>query len=153
MLPDNTLSQEFYKMAQTQRNLKMKTVRVEKEKLLETLKKNRSKHTKEYEEASEGYRDKLIDDYKKFIDKISDALNQLANTTIALENITLHFQHPSLIKPEDHTTDYSTAIEMLEWSVDDHVDLEQYEFEQFVQDKWDWTNLHATATVMYSKVK
>lgn len=42
--------------------------------------------------------------------------------------------------PSDHTTDYTRAIEMLEWSVEDEVDISEADFRAYVQDDWGWKN-------------
>jgi hypothetical protein len=140
-------------MSTIPRNMSMKTIRVEKDKLLETLRTNKEVHAAEYNEASEGYRDKLLEEYQIFLTRVSNIIKQIGDTTIDLKNVQLRFNSPILNVPENHTSDYTTAIEMLEWSIDEYVDLTQNEFEEFVQDRWDWKENFTAANMAYMKAK
>jgi hypothetical protein len=40
--------------------------------------------------------------------------------------------------PDNHYTDYTDVLDQLEWDIQDEVELDQYEFIAYVQDRWDW---------------
>jgi hypothetical protein len=100
------------------------TVNVDKDRLLATLKANRENHGAAYERAKAGYitvTTKQVESY----------LTRLANGEL-LERA---FIPPP---PEDHTSEYDSAIQMMEWSSDTTIELTQAQFAQYVQDDWGW---------------
>lgn len=99
-------------------------VRMDKERLLERIKKNRDEHRKIYEEAMEGWKRAVI-----------TALEQA--TKDALEGKAYHISF-HLPQPEDHTDEYDTVIELLEASLDDEFELTYGQFSNYVLDKWGW---------------
>jgi len=102
----------------------MKTVVVDKKELLSTLKKNRDNYRAMFEEALIGYR-KLV------IEKLDKAI-QDAKTG---KKIKTYFR---IEEPVAQTPDYDRAISMLEWSLDDKIELTEHEFAQYVTDNWQW---------------
>ena len=112
------------------------TVKVEREKLLDTLRKNRERHAKIVKEAQEGYKTKAIE-------ALRSKLNEFTAGKIAY----LQF---NLQPPLDQTKQYDTAISMLEWSKDETVELESNEFRKLVMDEWDWMNSFLQSNSMYS---
>lgn len=102
----------------------MKKVRVNKDELLGILVENRKKHKNEYKESIKAYRVKAADLLNKELQKI-----------ISGKKFDLNFD---LTKPQCHEKDYDLAIKMVEMSVDDILELEQYEFNQLVNDEWNW---------------
>jgi hypothetical protein len=52
--------------------------------------------------------------------------------------------------PEDHSRDYERVIEMLEWSQDETLELDESEFSTYVLDQWGWQEGFAQTYAMYS---
>jgi hypothetical protein len=117
----------------------MHSVAVEKSKLLETLLANRDKHVADLEEAMSGWRLKAIGALRRRADKLADG-----------EDVDLEFKLP---KPENHVEDYDRAIANLEWSIHDTVELSQQDFDQFVRDRWSWSQRFSTLSATYNNAR
>lgn len=102
----------------------MRTVTVEKERLIETLKNNRENHVDTFEQTLEGYRSKAVELLKEHIDRIRDG---------EVEQVRVY-----LPVPENYEEAYDRAIEMMEWEENSWVELTESEFDQFVRDNWTW---------------
>ncbi len=128
-------------------------VKVPREKLLGTLKKNLEIHRREHDEAMHNYKavakgklaklhrkaqtdltvnfDTIGNQIERFdpddVDAISDVITLISSMTFTLEI------------PQDHTKSYRMAIEMAEWEVSEYVELTQSQFQCFVLDDWDWS--------------
>jgi len=114
-------------------------IKVKKEELVNTLKENRLKHIKDFEEAKVAFQEDVVKELKTIL---RNAKNGKIKTSI-------HFDEPS-----QHTDDYDTVIEMLEMSVDDEVYLTRNEFKQYVRDEWNWKDSFiATNSFYLDKVK
>lgn len=100
------------------------TITVDKVALLETLRQNRTKHSKAFEKAKAGYIKVTMQQLKDYIQQLADGDTGIARFVNA--------------PPEDHTTDYDNAIDMMEWSTDDTIELTQSQFVQYVKDDWGW---------------
>jgi len=50
----------------------------------------------------------------------------------------------------DYTSSYDTAIQMLEWSKDDTIEMASSEFRKLVEDEWDWTDAFLLSNSAYS---
>lgn len=114
----------------------MNTITVDKAKLIETLKTNRDEHRAIFDKAMEVYADKMIEELERRVREIK-----------AKSKIRRGF---SLPEPEDHTADFDTAIQMLEWDTGDEVELSFGEFQQYVQNEWRWQQSFAANTASYS---
>lgn len=126
----------------TERNLGMKTIRVQKEKLLDTLKTNRDNHISEYQEAVELY----YDDVLSKLDKKRREVKKAGVDGILDINTVV-----SVSAPVSYKDEYDTTIEMLEWSTDDFIDLTQDEFKRYVKDEWNWSENFKTLRATYSR--
>jgi len=115
----------------------MKQVRVDKAKLLAILKKNRAEHRSVFLEAQKTFRVVAI--------KALDAQLKAARTNKPFELGRL----VALTAPEDHTADYDRSIQMLEMSVDEHIMVDEREFQNYVQDIWNWSRDWATSNMRY----
>lgn len=100
------------------------TITVDKTALLEALRENRAKHGKAFEKAKAGY-------IKVTMKQLEEYINQLANGDTGIARFVN-------APPEDHTGDYDDAIDMMEWSTDDTIELSQSQFVQYVKDDWGW---------------
>lgn len=115
----------------------MKTVKVDKKRLLEILKKNREEHKGIFIEAQKAYREVAIT-------VLDDQLKA------AREDRPFELQRfVALTQPQDHTAEYDRAIQMLEMSVDDQILISENEFMNFVQDTWDWSRGWAISNAPY----
>lgn len=115
----------------------MSEVRLKKSQVLDALRDNREDHRRRFEEAMEGYKEQAVRTLEKHIEQIK------ANDP---ERVTLN-----LPLPEDHTDDYDHAISMLEWSQDDEVILNRYEFRTYIEDDWDWKQQWMTTNQLYTQ--
>jgi hypothetical protein len=115
----------------------MKQVRVDKAKLLAILKKNREDHRGVFLEAQKAFRVIAI--------KALDAQLKAARNGKPFELARL----VSLTAPEDHTADYDRSIQMLEMSVDKEIAVDEREFQNYVQDIWNWSRDWAVSNIRY----
>lgn len=114
----------------------MKSVRVEKGRLVEALTANRSKHVEEYTAALEGYYKQAEAEVKKLAKRIKDRSEG-------------GHLYVNLVKPESYEEQYDTALEMLEWSQDESIEVSQQEFRQYIQDEWAWKQSFSTTNSTY----
>jgi len=117
-------------------NIKM-TTKVPRQKLLETLRSNLSRHASIVQEARNGY-----------ITKARVALERRLEQLRKGEMVSLQF---TLTPPTDYTEVYKSAISMLEWNTDETIELQADEFRQLVEDEWDWTNSFLSSNMGYSQ--
>ena len=111
----------------------MQTVRLSKSDLVKTLLVNRDVHQEAYDKAIVGF----------FKAKIADLSSGLATTKRGEE----WQADGGIVRPSNHSGDYSWAIALLQQSLDNEVHLSQPEFRQFVMDEWTWqTGFQASAT-------
>lgn len=113
----------------------MKTVRINKGDLVEKLTANRKNHRAQFEKAFEGYRQECIK-------LLTENLNLLKDG----RNIVVKFYEQA---PEDHTDDYDTILNMLNMSVDTSIELTHQEFQQYVEDNWNWRENWAASNMKY----
>jgi hypothetical protein len=128
-------------MEQFGRNV-MRTVKVDKTKLMTTLLANRDTHVAAYNES--------VNDYKEVVAKMARANLKLANTG-DLESIAKMKAIPSA--PTSHEDSYTKAIKMLEFSVESVIELEEMIFNQLVLDEWSWKHAFTVTSTMYKTLK
>lgn len=114
------------------------TVNVHRDRLLATLKENREKHGADYEQARVGY-------VAVTAKQIKEYLVRLAGGEL-LERA--YLPNP----PENHTKDYDFAIQMMEWSTDETIELTQTQFAQYVQDNWGWRDRWMVSNSAYMEI-
>jgi hypothetical protein len=117
--------------------LTMKQIRVDKSKLLAILKKNREDHRGVFLEAQKEYRVIAIE--------ALDAQLKAAREGKPFELARL----VALTAPEDHTADYDRSIQMLEMSIDTEITVDEREFQNYVQDVWNWSRDWAVSNIRY----
>ena len=113
----------------------MDLITVNKQNLLLTLKENQKIHDEAYANSQLGYRKVVI---KTLQTKLKDVQ--------ANKEIDLHF---GLVGPVSYTDVYTTAIGMLEWCLEDIVQLTRTNYENFVLDEWSWSNNFKMASGLY----
>ena len=115
----------------------MKQVRVDKTKLLTILRKNRAEHREVFLQAQTTFRAVAI--------KALDAQLKAARKGRPFELTNL----VRLTAPEDHTKDYDRSIQMLEMSVETEIVISEAEFQNYVQDIWNWSREWAGSNMRY----
>ena len=118
-------------------NINMKT-KVDKKKLLETLRKNLEQHSSIVKEARDGY-------VEKAEKELELRLEQLRKGKV----VSLSF---ALTPPMDYSEVYKNVISMMEWNTNEFVELQADEFRQLVNDEWDWKQNFLRGTMAYSKM-
>lgn len=119
----------------------MKQIRVEKKKLLTILQKNRAEHREMFLAAQTAFRETAI--------KALDAQLEAARKGKPFE-----FAHFIQFRaPEDHTKDYDRSIQMLEMSVEETITIDEREFQNYVQDIWNWSQEWASNSLRYVTAK
>lgn len=111
---------------------------IKRDKLLEELKKNREEHTSIFLEAVEGYRKEALELLEENIEMVK--AGKIINLQIMLP------------VPEDHTIDYDRVIKMIELDVRDEIELEEFEFSQYVMDDWAWKRQWVETVSNYASV-
>lgn len=113
----------------------MKSIRVNKANLIETIEKNRSEHRALFEKAQEKYRERVI-----------ELLDERLQQARAGKQFDIAIRLP---EPVDYTASYDTALSMLAWEEGDTVDLDRDDFERYVENNWEWRNHWAGTTQVY----
>jgi len=116
----------------------MELITVVKADLLDTLRSNRDEHRSMFLKAQERYREEMIVELDRALQEARDG-----------KGIKRAFLLPV---PEDHTDDFDTAIEMLEWDQNDTVELSQRDFLTYVKNSWGWQASFAANTQSYLAV-
>lgn len=111
------------------------SVTVNKDELLAALQSNRDSHRVAFEKAKTGY-------IRITTAKLKEALEQLDRGEM------LHHVL-SDIPPADHTPDYDDAIDVMQWSVEDTIELTQTQFKQYVKDDWNWKRQWTVSNTAY----
>lgn len=104
----------------------MKTIKLSKSELLSKLHENLQIHNKEFEEL-----------YAAYLNKAEKALKDRLKKVKKGESFDLVFR---LSEPHSYEEEYLTAIEMVEMSVGEEIDIEAEDFKCWVQNKWGWSN-------------
>jgi hypothetical protein len=113
----------------------MDRITVSKADLMETLKSNQREHNKQYEAALKQYRKQLVAELDYLLERARKGKTVSHYLKLAI--------------PEQHDDSFKTAIEMLEWSVSDTVELDQRDFQRFVQNEWEWKQSWHANTASY----
>lgn len=100
-----------------------RTIKVNKQKLINQIKENKERHIEEYKEAKIFYKE--------------EALKQLMNLKSRVDANHLDIRL-DLVTPIDNSDNYDKIIQMFEWEVNEEVELEQNEFIEYVQDETDF---------------
>ena len=138
---------------------------VNRQQLVETLKKNLEKHVADYEEAKAGYRStllsKLEDAYQRAkvqidecYEKVKEEVSQLTDDSIESQGnwvVLLHEISVNMPVPKSYASEYRAAIDMAEWDVRETLELTSAEFNCFVRDQWDWQSEFQTLSTMYKR--
>lgn len=114
----------------------MEDVTVQRDKLLEELRRNREAHKAIFDEAMDGYAKEAEAQLQRHLDEVRAG---------KIKVISVH-----LPVPEEHTKDYDRAIKMVEMSVADQITLDEHDFASYVMDDWAWKRQFLTSNSTYS---
>jgi len=115
----------------------MRSVTVYRQDLLEKIIKNRDNHRAIFEEALKGYRTRSIELLEEHLARVKNGKYY--------EKIIVEIPYPV-----DHTDDYNVIISMLQMETRDRIEIDDYDFRQYVLDEWDWKRQFLTTNAMYS---
>lgn len=118
----------------------MNTVRVSVPKLVQTMKENRDRHQKQYEEALEGWQEDVITELTRNLEAAK------ADGVDLEQYLSVH-----LPKPRNYTETYDQVIQMLEFGLAEEVELSSQEFSQYVMDNWNWKAQFSHTHQLYNK--
>lgn len=102
------------------RNYGNRTINVNKNRLIKTIKSNKENHIIEYGEAVTAYKIEVHKQLDKLRDKIDSG------------SLDINFD---LTKPINNEENYDKIVEMFEWEENELVELGQDEFREYVQDE------------------
>lgn len=113
----------------------MRTVKVVRGVLLAKIEENRANHHSQFERAFAGFREQAIAELKRSLDLAQSG--KPIRISIGLQ------------APEDRTADYDRVIAMLKMSVDQEIELTAQDFDRYVMDRWEWSDLWSTSNAAY----
>lgn len=123
-------------------NIRQRSVNVSRVELLAKLKANLELHRAEYKEALVEFHARLLEDLKLAHKKASKVENveQLKGFRF------------NVAFPQNHEKDYEEVIEMLEMSVDEHINLDSESFKAYIKNEWQWQASFTAAKMAYATV-
>ncbi len=165
MLPQATKGR--FMAAAAQNDQKKRTVKVDRLKLVAKLQENCEQHTKDYQEAVEGYRATLL---SKMETAFADAKLQMESDfevarrkveNLKDKDIPNQSEYVNLVDsisvkmqvPRSYEKEYRAAIDMFLWDVETVVELTGAEFNCFVRDEWDWSQEFERITMSYKALR
>jgi hypothetical protein len=113
----------------------LKSVRVSKGFLLEKLETNKVEHEKAYYQILDARQDKVVEVLKEELKKAKADRTYQPTLYVPL--------------PENHVKDYERAITILNASLDKEFELTSSEFDQYVNDDWQWKTTFMTTSGCY----
>lgn len=113
--------------------------KVDRSKLLTTLRTNRDNHKSVYETAYNVYSERLIADLKECLRQAKDRKSVRVYSSLPI--------------PEDHTEDYDAVIALLEISEDTSIELDDGDARKYVLDRWEWERSYTSNTLYYTSGK
>jgi hypothetical protein len=113
----------------------MKTIKVNKLKLMGILESNLAQHENDYKEAQEQYLVALKKELQEMLQQVEsgEMIDRVINA----------------VEPVTYADSYRLAIDMLDMSVDAEVELDAQEFKRYVRDEWEWKNSFLSNTLVY----
>ena len=105
----------------------MKIVRIGKNELVNKLRENREKHHEHVKKAEKGYLKAVKEDLEQLLQIVNDGKIPNFRSLYKLQ------------QPINKIEEYDIALQMLDMSTDDIIELTQDDFKKYVLDKWDWT--------------
>lgn len=119
----------------------MKSIKVNKEDLLDKLMVNMSAHLEQYHSALKVRRENAIVIFKAELEKMEEDPNYQPKMDFSIK----------LPKPESHYSEYQKVVTMLNMSVDEDVELDEHSFSELVLDEWHWKSGFSSILQSYRK--
>ena len=119
----------------------MQSVKMNRQELLEIVKKNATKHVQDYDES--------VKDYMLAVVKLAKNNLKLANSG-DMDQIRKIKNLPQ--QPANYAENYTRAIRMLELSVDAVIEVEEHIFNQLVLDEWGWKQAFVAQSALYKSI-
>ena len=116
----------------------MKSVKINRDELLQIVRDNKQKHIQEYNEA--------VEDYIVLVEKIYQDNLKLAETK-DLQQFEKIRHRPQA--PTSYEDSYVRAIRMLELSTEEIIEVDSLTFNQLVLDEWQWKQQFTTLSSSY----
>lgn len=116
-----------------------KMVTVDRLSLIKVLEEGLIQHQKEFAEAVAAYRSKILRDLDSALEDLTRA-----DTAEDIKKVRVHFTFPP-----NYEAEYLEAIDMLSFSVEDTIQLDQSTFKAYVKNEWAWTNQFKTLAASY----
>ena len=114
----------------------LESMRINRGDLLARIKVNRGMHRDEFERAQAGYRTAMIEELDRMLADAREGRNIKRGV--------------SMPEPTDHTSEYDTVIAMLEMCVDEVVEIDMQQFDNYVRDNWHWKAQWSASNSHYS---
>ena len=105
-------------------------VTVNKGRLITTISQNKDKHVAEFTEAHRVYVDKRVELIKELSEMASKSPTGLSKKILELS---------TLPKPISYESYYTKVLRLLDYSVQDQVEIDAQAFDNYVNDEWSWT--------------
>ncbi len=116
----------------------MQPIVVRKSDLKTKLAANLGKHQAEFQSALAGF-------YKVLSQKLTEKLSDIEMG----KDVAAQVSMPA-IKPVSHAEDYERALQMLDWEIREDIMLDEDEFKNLVEDKWQWRESFSSSSSSYS---
>lgn len=143
--------------------MSLQKITVSKSELLDIVKENKQKHDEIYDAAEKGYwldaeeylkkylKDQLAHLQKNHRRQVKDLKKQISKELKAVEQKKKEgYSYMRKPFPENHADDYEGTIKRLELSVDHNIELDTYEFDSYVRNKWQWRNSFLSTNSSYA---
>lgn len=115
----------------------MDCMTISREKMLMALRKNRNEHIEDYMEAKRVFAEKVMPLLKACIKDAEDGEVHLS-------------QLRDMAEPVSFAKEYDRAIQMLEFSADEFIQVTSHDFRRYVMDEWEWKQDWAMNTLAYT---
>lgn len=112
---------------------------VKKDELLAHLRSNRDKHVAEYHQAKKDR-------------KVAAAKTLRLEAKRALAGKKFRISFPEFQPLQNHKKDYDLAIDLLTMCTADTIDITAQDYQQYVNDEWNWSRGFKTMAMSYSSV-
>jgi hypothetical protein len=134
-----------------QADTQQKYTRVNREKLITQLKKNREHHKEAFNMSLKGWRDQYAESLKEYAEQLKGHTQECEAREMdirgaetpedigKIEDLELlsHFRFPP--RPSSHVSEYTEIIARMGMSLDEDIFLTHRDFRCYILDKWDWT--------------
>jgi hypothetical protein len=136
------ITQTIKRRRQRRRKSGMNSVNINRVELLAIVKENRERHAAAFEEAQKGFTAKLKEELQALIGRIDHGHSPRARDL-----------RIDLSAPEDHTAEYDQVLDMLRYETRESVELSSYDFDQYVNDRWQWSGKFREDVSSYSSIQ